>query len=376
MQFEGKELVVWTVAKGWNPRIGNTGVINTIEEGLTASVDWFSCTFHTIHAYTDVCGILGLDISNFTLMENGLNGYRRTAVYGNISILFDPPENTVNMGCHVNLTGEGCREFEKNFNEHFNWSTFISICLNFDVKFTRIDIAIDDYVGYFTLQQVMSKVKKGHLTSRFSKARNFEEHLLSDGSTSGQTIYFGKGEVMFRFYDKYQERINKGYSLDKDLKLWNRYEIQLRGKRATEACKVLAYEAYDTGELAKGLFANYLTFRVPSKTDTNKARWEVCDWWRIFLGDCAKISLSQVPPTLSVQRTKNWLDFQVVSSLAMVYEALDQDPMVLRYFLALGKDKMDDKKLELINRFNDSAFNKNNLKKEMAEYLMNTREAR
>jgi len=333
-------------------------------------VDWFSCTFHKIEKYEDICGILGINVCEFTLSDKGFNGYRRTAVSGNISILFDPPENTENMGCHVNISGEGCREYEKNFTDSMNWSTFMALCLNFDIHFTRIDIAIDDFYGYFTLKQVMEKVRKGHLTSRFKKARNLEEHLLTDGSTLGQTIYFGKGEVMFRFYDKYRERINKGYSLNQPITFWNRYEIQLRGKRATEACKILAYEAFDTGQLAKGLFAHYLSFKTASNKDTNKARWKTCDWWTNFLGDCCKISLTQVPPELSVERTKNWLDHQVSASLAMVYEAFGNDPLVLDYLLQLGRDKMKDEKLDLIDQFQERPEMTSILRREMREYMV------
>lgn len=80
-----------------------------------------------------------------------------------------------------------------------------------------MDSAIDDFKGVFTLKQIENKIKTGCVTSIFRTARNFEEHLLIEGSTNGQTIYFGKSDVMIRFYDKYKERVNKGYALNETI---------------------------------------------------------------------------------------------------------------------------------------------------------------
>lgn len=352
------------------PRISNTGPTHTTEGGLIACVDWFSCTFHKFKELKEVCDVLDMGDHEFKLMEKGFNGYQKSASCGNILILYDPPKNTYNMGCHLSISGAGCREYEKRFEADKNWSTFMAKCLKHDIKFTRLDIAIDDFIGYLSLKTIMQKVRKGHVTSRFRTARNLEEHVLIDGSTRGQTIYFGKGDIMFRFYDKYRERVNKGYSIKQEIDLWNRYEIQLRGFKAMEACKVLAYNAYGTGELAKGLFANYLNFRTPTKSDTNKSRWPICRWWTRFLGDCEKVKLSQVPPELSVLRTKSWLDHQVATSLAMVFEAFGDDPLVLKYLVTLGKNRMDIQKMELIEDFLHDDSMQSLLKKDMQEYVL------
>ena len=86
---------------------------------------------------------------------------------------------------------------------------------------------------------------------------------------------------MVRFYDKWQERTQKGYKVLEDTKFWVRTEIQLRGKRALKACEIMSYEWYSNdhtiGDFIKGVLRNYLNFlKEPNKgkpKDSNKARW-------------------------------------------------------------------------------------------------------
>ena len=76
----------------------------------------------------------------------------------------------------------------------FDWSKFFfALVLNFEHKFTRLDIAIDDFDGLFTIKQLYNKAKKGHMTvSKVKTARYFEEFEIDTGATMGQTLYIGK----------------------------------------------------------------------------------------------------------------------------------------------------------------------------------------
>lgn len=341
------------------PPYSNTGATCTQENSLIASVDWVSITFKDVLNWAELCKVLNIPKHEFILKDSGSNGYKKMAVCDNIIIFYEPGENTKNMGCHVNMSGQGCREYESRFGESFNWSVFFALCMNFNINFSRLDIAIDDLKGYFTLKQVMNSIKEGQVVSKFKLARNLEEHVLKTGETKGQTIYFGNSDIMFRFYDKKQERLNKGFQLKKDVQFWQRYEIQLRSDHADKACRYLAYDSVKIGEFAKGLYANYLDFKIKSKTDSNRRRWKTTRWWKSFLGNCKKISLSQVAPDYSIERSKHWIDNQVAATMAMIYEAYDYDPRIFTYFIALGKDKMNAKQIKLAKDFKSDENYKN-----------------
>lgn len=132
-------------------------------------------------------------------------------------------------------------EYELTFQKTgFSWQSFFEYLLGYDINVTRLDLALDDMLGYFTLKQIENKIKSGCVVSRFRTGRNFEEHLLATGETLGQTIYFGKSDVMIRFYDKLEEREAKNYALKHDIDFWQRTELQIRKDRAMKACKIIS----------------------------------------------------------------------------------------------------------------------------------------
>ena len=52
--------------------------------------------------------------------------------------------------------------------------------MNFSHKFSRLDIAIDDFQGYFTIEQAYRCAKKGCLVAqRVQKVRSYEEFFSS-----------------------------------------------------------------------------------------------------------------------------------------------------------------------------------------------------
>ena len=48
--------------------------------------------------------------------------------------------------CHLELKGEGCRDFEKR-NPDKSWINFVLFLVQLNARFKRIDIAIDDFSG-------------------------------------------------------------------------------------------------------------------------------------------------------------------------------------------------------------------------------------
>lgn len=353
------------VKNGMDTPYNNMGCLRTSGSALRACVDWVQVTFKNIVEPNTVLDILGFNSSDFTYFDYGNKFYRKKMSLGQIKIFYDGIDSS--MGVHLEMSGQGCREFEQTFTNNKDWSLFFALLFNWDIHFSRLDVAIDDFYGYFTIKNLVDKVKKGHVRSLFRKARNLEEYFLRDGSLAGHTLYFGKSDVIFRFYNKYLERLSKGKVLEDDVKFWNRYEIQLRDDQAHSAGLLIAFQHTDIGNFAKGVFSRYLNFLIPSTTDSNKRRWKLAKFWTDFLGDVEKISLSQVAPDRTVEKAENWVNRQVSPTLAMLYKAYNFDDKKIMEFIKEGMDRLTDNHEDMIKRFQLNSKTKLKLVSELRE---------
>lgn len=350
----------------------STGYVNTRDNSLRALVDWVSVTFKRVKNWQKITKILGIENDKFKVTNQGYLGYQKTARFENIMIAFDPAANTVGMGVHLSMNGKGCRQYEEIYKNNKNvWSDLFLLIVNEEHKFSRLDLAVDDFKGYFTINQVYSTAKRGCLVAkRIQTARDYEELFLDTGETKSRTFYVGKSNWMIRFYDKLQERTSKGFTMEEDVKVWNRYELQLRNEIATSAGHVIAFEHYELGEFVKGFMAEKIDFKVKNKTDSNRSRWKTTTWWSKFLKDVEKIPLTQISPDPSIPRIHNWLDTQVNTSLITYLEAFDYDPTVIKFLSERAKDKMDHNKQKIIDDFKNDEELKKEMLKFMREYLL------
>lgn len=109
-----------------------------------------------------------------------------------------------------------------------------------DCKFTRIDLALDDFLGYNNFDLMISKLKNGYYRSvkkTYSISRGADQH----GNSSGLTIYLGqpvktsKGFYMLRMYKKLAEFRAKNQlppKIARDSGVWDRYELQFTKERS------------------------------------------------------------------------------------------------------------------------------------------------
>lgn len=345
----------------------NRGVITPNTNSLTSCVDWFSATFFNCKNWQELCGIICVSEGLFDVKEKGINGYSKSAVWGNIQIFFDG--HSENMGIFLNMSGQGCRQFEETFEETgWGWSDFFEYVLGYEMNITRLDVAIDDFYGYFKLKQIESCIRRGCVLSRFKTARNFEEFILKNGETNGQTIYFGKTDVIIRFYDKYAERVNKGYALNREIDFWQRTEVQLRGDRAKAAVETIVNNELQIGIFIKGILNRYLCFKEKG-TQKHRTQWKNCRWWDKFLNGVDKIRLSLTAPEKTILRTKDWIDTQICASVATLFEALGDDPLLIDYILKRGKKQMSDKQIEMANDFKMNINQRIMIKDQIKEFI-------
>lgn len=357
----------------------NTGSLTTTEpvftmpeNGLRALIDWVSITFKHI-SLDDVFQIVKLPKDLWTFHDKGFSGYEYHCSYKSMKIAFGTPENALDMGIHLNFSGEACREYEEEFNHELNWADFFALVMNFNYKFTRLDLAVDDFKGYFTIKELYLKGKEGCVSVRKVKeATYFEKFNLKTGLSNGETLYIGKGDRVYRFYDKLAERRSKGYETIKGLEFWNRYEVQLRSDLATAACEMIAYENYDYGKFVKGILASNMSVKIKNENDSNRSRWKNVEWWDEFLGECETIELTQIAKDPTIEKKFNWVDSQVSKSLAMIYESFDHDRNVIDYLIEKGSRKIEKKERQEIQEFQKREHLKYLMKDDMYQYLENS----
>jgi len=345
------------------PPVTNRGVQSTVETGLRACVDWVQATLKNFSVEQLITDVLKLDFKDFVPQDNGAFGYKKSLCYGRIVVYYD---GNPDMGVHFKLSGQACREYEECAVQ--TWGKLFAEVLGNGGHLTRLDVAIDDFAGYFKISTVLSKIKKGELVSKFKSAKSIEGIKIEDGASKGRTVYFGseKSVIQIRMYDKRLERIQKGKTVEVDF--WNRTEVQCRDQRADRMAWLIAEAGSDVlpdggsdetrsvGVIVKGILANYLRFLVkPSdKGDKNKSRWKTAPFWNKFLGDVEKISLSNIAPDRTLEDTIDWVNHQVSKSLGMIYSAYGDDPTLILEIMKKGVDKIGKKERAILNRFYNS----------------------
>lgn len=333
------------------PPYSNRGAQNTNSNGLRACVDWLQVTFLDISNPFDIVTLLGMENSDFEDKSTGKFGYASHIRCNNIAIYFGTQDHV-----HLEITGQGCRQYEAK--KIHDWTALIGLFLMLRVNITRLDLAIDDFLGYFKVPTLYQKFRKGHAKSIFKDYRYMTSGKIADRGVTGNTLYVGSptSRLMVRFYDKYLERTSKGYQLEDGITCWNRTELQLRDERASTAAMMIASEDFNIGELISGILKNYINFLNPKRNkdgsiDKNKSRWPVSDFWLKFLGDIAPIKLSQAAPDKTIETTFNWFENSITPSMAALMEAFDYDVELLNHWIIEGKDRLTGRHKDMICDF-------------------------
>lgn len=269
--------------------------------------DWFAFTLKE-ESPEKVIKMIGLDKLTFTESKGGGMGYKRTTRAGNIVIFFDGSEN---MGCHVSMTGQGCRQFEQLYPSPNRWKMFFILLNKLQANFTRLDIACDNVDGILDLNKLETCIELKQIRSRFRAGHKIENFTLSpnDETPQGKTIYIGSpaSRLKFRFYDKAAQLKLQGH--------WVRAELQCMAERATEAINHIL-DGVEAGELAVGVLNN--NFQPINLDDSNRTRCSVQDWWQEFTVITAKVKLTTAKAQKMISDVMHHVKKQYAPTFAML----------------------------------------------------------
>lgn len=244
--------------------------------------DWLTFTTK-IHSLSNVVELLGLQNVKFQDMK-GRYCYQDRLNFGGINIMYNGREG---MGICVEMSGQGCRDFETYGNGDYK-SIFELIIDNYSddpekrgMNITRLDVAYDDYIGLLDLNYLMYSAQKGHYVSR---CKDIEVIY----SNKGCSVCHGsrlQSAVYIRIYDKKLERGRD------DLDHWVRCEMKLKDDCARGFIKL-------SGDIRKNYFDvlnNYLRYVISSDNTTNKCMVETSPEWLQFIESWETVSIFDKP---------------------------------------------------------------------------------
>ncbi len=257
--------------------IETTKISKDDNKQLTASIDYLRVRFRTCQFQRIINEVMGLGNKPFISEVYSRYGYTGFESFNHINLYYAVDDDQ--QGTLIEMTGQGCREFEWYLinEQKRSWTDFFKKCYEFSssfedkhfdrkdfVRFTRIDIALDEHyseIGNYDLGRLNEKKEAGLISRKAKKYRFIDGE--SNKKSDGKTIYFGtrQSDVMLSFYEKDYEQCAKLKlelsTYHKFYGLKNRYEIRLNGDASNkfifdhihkktdiglEAIKVLNYQ--------------------------------------------------------------------------------------------------------------------------------------
>lgn len=326
---------------------------------LRILIDWLGFTF-TDENYSVINVLevfeyyLGIPQNVWQPGRKFYEGYANSFVFENINIYYDGDKT---QGIHCDITGQGCRFIELIYQKlrvQDGWFYFMkNLRVHENVKFTRIDIACDDFFGFFTLDMIYDKLMKGEAKSKFKSWYPDGRFNFKGENTSGLTLNFGSKESRFQcqMYEK-----SKQLGLDY---FWNRIELRYKHQRAEDIVKAIMQhcnpendKTEDIGLIFASSLKDYLTFLEPSETDSNKRRWKVSPFWKDFLDGVEPRSFASALPDRDIAKIHIWWERQISKSLAILTLAYhDNNPDFMEKMFKDGVSKLTKEDMRIIEDY-------------------------
>ena len=289
------------------PPSGNTGASVTGEVG----VHWLAgVSLATESVVLDV--VERVTGAGRERRPRGALGYSRRWRVGGVTVLAGGQgPYAASMGCHVEVSGEGCEEL--------GLSGLVEIYQELGLRASRIDLAVDGCP--FTPAQVWASWTAGQVRTKVKVASDaVEGREWRSGewvsSSSGDTAYLGAGKAArrARVYDRRETG--------------TRLELQMRHRAAA----AVASDVLD-GEVGEG-WALRVLGHVRAFVDfvevegAHSSRRSLLPWWSAFVGhvERSKVKLcGEVVDTFEAAAA--WIDHQVAPLLAVYESRLGADAL-------------------------------------------------
>lgn len=254
----------------------------------------------------------------------------------------------------VELKGQGCRDFESRGG---NWKELLNYIIASGGYLTRLDLAIDDKVGYLTPSQLKYYFQNKYFTSIFREFREDSTLSTKDIDDKGWGVLFGSklSSTRLRIYDKKLQMISTNQVIDSDIVNWVRYELRYMYDKAKSIIYALRDNVIDLGYWCASLLKGSLTLLKPNKKDYTKSRWKTLNKWEQLLKDLEKSKIKVIDEfkhNTTYASMKNWIETSCSKSL-VINELVQDDVFNERNKLEIkliGLLKLTNVDLNMINK--------------------------
>ncbi|MBZ1516703.1 replication initiation factor domain-containing protein [Leuconostoc mesenteroides] len=294
-------------------------------QGLSLWLDYLGMSFKMRTPETLIKLFFDNRLDLFVKRDSGRYGYNVAYSFGGLSYITiygkrDSPES------FIDFSGSGIRLMEMLLiGQGLVWSHFINIALANGGKATRMDFAFNDMSRMFEIPELYQKLMTDEYTQKFKS----DPQYYADGKNGGSTIYFGSrsSEVFFRFYEKDKEQAKKHFVEPEAIPVKNRYEIELKQKRA----QTMAEHVANGKDIASELLAylrDYLQFYNQPVVGLDKKEIAKLDQWQpwvVFLEQASIVDFQAEPKEVSMDRSLAWFINQVAPTLKGLIEYYGQE---------------------------------------------------
>jgi DNA relaxase NicK len=187
---------------------------------------------------------------------------------------------------------------------------------------TRMDVALDDRKGQVSIAQVKQAVDAGQAVTRSQKFQVLAGSSLRDGSSTGDTLYFGsrQSQTMLRVYNKRLEMEQKHREDAHDYGV--RWELEFKEDRAQACAKALLTLApEDWREFLVGVLRSYVDFRETTRDAEpwEKYRAPLVEWWGRLTEGFKRCRLVVAKIQQTLDEVCQWLGQSISAMLALAY---------------------------------------------------------
>ncbi|KAA9178920.1 helix-turn-helix domain-containing protein [Enterococcus durans] len=291
-------------------------------EPLESIIDYLriSFPFHNVEKIFNE--VLKIKKEFFVETSSHLYGYVGGYQLDYLQVLYSKKND--DRGILIQLSGQGCRQFEAFLGaQGRTWFDFFYACFDYRAKFTRVDLAINDYREYLKIPVLLNKIERQELISRFEVYEFNGSGSISKKKRGGVSIYLGSKKSLFyiAFYQKNYEQAKKLGIPVEDVPIKNRYELRFKDERAMDA--ITRYvESGMLSDLLLGILNDYLCF-TDKRPDVSRKYWPVNKKWQHFIGGVENVKLVTEPNEKLYERSKNWFKRTVAPTVKMLLEVDD-----------------------------------------------------
>ena len=269
---------------------------------FTMNVDYLRVRFPTIDALEIIKNVLAMKDEFFIHEDYGMFGYEELYRYGEIIVT---ASKDASMGVLLELKAWAVETWNVLQARKTGWYHFLSRCMDYGGIF-RLDLAINDMGGLMDIEILRERYYANKVWKRSRKYGGVDSGKLSGAKgDTAKIFYIGSknSSIYFCLYEKEKEQKGKGIKTD----IKNRFEIRLKNGKAGQTVEQLVFSR-NPEQTIESLILTQINF--PDYIS-----------WDIFL-DNVTTSLPFIitPVAVNMDKTKRWLERQVMPSLLMIKE--------------------------------------------------------